>query len=171
MKSKSKLGLESESKLGLESKSGLEPTIFSEEQIRTWKDQVQHFVMPVLSKQLICLYEISRLSDCIPIRAEKYLSPEHLTEHDNLVKKGEPIPLNIQNPNFTVLKELVESLHTTESEMSMEMAMEKFEEFVRLYVNFQIRDYNYIPDIRQIKHIDLLMTYFRKKYYPQPSLI
>ena len=131
---------------------------FSEKKIKQWEKEKEKFVLPELSDELIALYEITRLSDCIPMRAEKYESPEN-SELRNQFKPDE-VPLGIQNPNFTVLTDLVMALHKTKSNENLE----KLLDFVKIYTEFKNNKYNYIPDIRSIDNLDLLIAYFKKNY-------
>lgn len=87
--------------------ANLEPYIFDKNLMDLWlKERELNYAIPDPGDNLIEIYEIDTFKDALLLRAEKWDSLEQLEHSYEADKK----PLNIQNPNYTTLLELIRGL-------------------------------------------------------------
>lgn len=85
--------------------------VFDKGTIEAWKQEKDlAYAIPDPGDNLIEIYEIDTMKDALLLRAEKWESPEHIYVPVPTPGSDAKKPLNVQNPNYTELLELIRSL-------------------------------------------------------------
>lgn len=131
---------------------------FSRKERKKFKEWIDQQIIKKPTPDLLEIYERRILLDHSYLRAEKYDSPEHQQELQDIQKKeqNDKVPRNQQNPNFDKLMELLDNVQSSKSFHQITENLHQLRNFVHQF-NFRKHKLNttYIPNFLNLKKEEL----------------